>query len=812
MSKQPSENLINLVGHNRKIQNSFGFTDNHEEKNIELFAGAGGFGWGAARAGMYFHVGINHSASAMATHKANFPHSTQMINDVFEYHPHTILLAQGISPAVLDEVKNFRVRKPSRYAVGHLHLSPDCTFHSRAKGKKKVLNRHTICGDHCDVDHTKLSKETAERIRGLAWVGVGWAAAARCRRITLENVSEFLKWGPTIMDKDGDIVPDPKREGETFEAFKGVLTTGISRYVPKTLPKVVRFMNPNKLPKRKPKHVKCKTEWAKIQLWFNEFEDTKQQYAVPKAWHNWKEENPSLAEIRRFLVPFLGDDYNEDDLINGLGYDVEFKELVASDYGAPTSRKRLFMMARCDGVPIEWPEITHGDPERDEVKSGKLLPWRTAGECIDWSVIAPSIFDTKEEVMSQYGISVRRPLVVNSLVRISRGVVKYVIDTDKPYIVKINHHGEDFRGQSLDQPLQTITAKNGYGVAMPFFQSYYGPTENPKEVRGSSLYNPLLTITAGGQRHGLVIPYITGIDNASSGASSVWSADRPLTTIVTENRHAFTAAYVVNAKGTNRRRMPIGNEANDPMTTITAHDTHGIVMAHLLREFGQSIGSSIYNPVPTITAGGGGKTSIIAAHCIKMKGDNIGYSCHEPVQTVTAGGLSHGLVASHLFKYYGADEYGADISLPLHTITTKDRFGLISESLTEPPLTDDQMYKAWQIARMLEMYADVPVPMLGGIPLPRPRYVRTAHGHIIADIGMRMLNERELFRAQGFGEEFIYDPEVEEYDVKTSKVKRRKITKTESVRQCGNAVPPPFGEALVNAMNNAEAKFYGKAS
>lgn len=788
MSKQPSENLINLVGHNRKIQNSFGFTDNHEEKNIELFAGAGGFGWGAARAGMYFHVGINHSASAMATHKANFPHSTQMINDVFEYHPHTILLSQGISPAVLDEVKNFRVRKPSRYAVGHLHLSPDCTFHSRAKGKKKVLNRHTICGDHCDVDHTKLSKETAERIRGLAWVGVGWAAAARCRRITLENVSEFLKWGPTIVDKDGDIVPDPKREGETFEAFKGVLTTGISRYVSKTLPKVVRFVNPHKLPKRKPKHVKCKTEWAKIKLWFNEFEDTKQQYAVPRAWHNWKEENPSLSEIRRFLVPFLGNDYNEDDLIKGLGYDVEFRELVASDYGAPTSRKRLFMMARCDGVPIEWPEITHGDPESDEVKSGKLLPWRTAGECIDWSVIAPSIFDTKEEIMSQYGISVRRPLVVNSFVRISRGIVKYVIETNKPYVVKINPYGEEFRGQSFEHPLQAIPKKNGYGIAMPFFQSYYGPTENQKEVRGSSLHNPLLTITAGGQRHGLVIPYITGIDNASSGASSVWSAQRPLTTIVTENRHAFTAAYVVNAKGTNHRSMPIGNEADNPMTTITAHDTHGVVMAHLLREFGQSIGSSFYNPVPTIMSGGGGKTSIVAAYCIKMKGDNIGYSCHEPVQTITAGGLAHGLVASHLFKYYGA------------------------EALTEIPLSDDQLYKAWQIARMLEMYADVPVPMLGGIPLPRPHFVRTVHGHIIADIGMRMLNERELFRAQGFSEEFIYKPEVEEYDLKTSKVKRRKITKTESVRQCGNAVPPPYGEALVKAMNNAEAKFYNRVT
>lgn len=765
MSKRLSNNLINLIGHNRKLQHSFGFGI-HEEKNVELFAGAGGFGAGASMAGMNFDIAINHNPAALAVHKANFPHATQMINDVFEYHPLTVLMSQGASLDVIEEVKNYRSKDLTRYLVGHLHLSPDCTYHSRAKGKKKVLNRHTVCGDHCDVDQTTLSQETAERIRGLAWCGLGWAAVARPKRITLENVSEFRQWGPTMVDEDGDIVPDPSRESETFNAFVGVLSTGIDAVVSINIPKMVRFVNPCKMPKRKPKAVN-KSSWEETKIWHKRVEKEIAVKCLLAPWHCWKQENPALAEMRRFLKPFLNEDYNEQDLINGLGYDVEFKEMVASDYGAPTSRKRLFMIARCDGVPIKWPAITHGDPEGNEVKSGKLLPWRTAGECIDWSVIAPSIFDTKQEVKEAFGLSVRRPLADNSMVRIARGIIKFVIGTNKPYIVKINHSHDAFRGQSLEEPLQTITSKNGYGIA---------------------------------------IPYITGIDNASSGASSVWSGERPLTTIVTEGRHALTAAYIVNAKGTDLNNMPIGNEAYGPMTTITAHDTHGVVMAHLMREFGQSIGSSIHNPVPTITAGGGGKTSLVAAHCIKMKGDNLGYGCNEPVQTITAGGMSHGLVASHLFKYYGADEHGQNINDPIHTITTKERFGLITENLAQQPLTEEQRYKAWQVARMLEVYADVPVPMLGGIPLPRRSMVKTETGHIIADIGMRMLIERELFTAQGFLKTFIYDPEVEEYSGASSKPKRRKITKTEAVRMVGNSVPPHFAMAIISALDEAEAE------
>lgn len=710
MSKKPKNSVlenVELLFANRKIQTSFGFDDNFEPKNIELFAGAGGFGAGAALAGLHFDIAINHNPAALAVHKVNFPHTTQMINDVFEHNPIDVLIASGVPAYILEGIKNWRKKTIEKYAANHLHLSPDCTFHSRAKGKKKVLARHTSCGDDCSlIDHSQLSQETADRIRGLAWVGIGWAAVARPKRITLENVSEFMNWGPTITDKDGDIVPDEKRAGETFEAFKGILGKGIDK------------------------------------------------------------NHPAVAEMRKFLKPFLGDDYNEKELIKGLGYDVEFKELVACDYGAPTSRKRLFMIARCDGVTISWPKKSHGDPMSAEVQSGKLLPWRGAAECIDWSVIAPSIFDSKDEVKERFGITVKRPLVDNSMRRIANGIKKFVLEASEPFVIKVNHSGNGFRGQPIDEPLQTITSKNGYGIA---------------------------------------VPYITGIDNASSGASSVWSGERPLTTIVTEARHALTAAYIMNSKGSDVKRMPIGNSASQPMTTITASDSHGVVFAHLKREFGQSIGAPVNNPFPTITAGGGGKTSLVASYCIKMKGDNLGYGCNEPVQTITAGGLAHGVVSSHLYKYYGDDKYGQSIKEPIHTIRTKDCFGLITESLaSELPLDDDLRYKAWQVARMMEVYANYGTPMLGGISLPRVSCIKMKDGSIIYDIGMRMLSERELFTAQGFQKSFVYDPEV----VVTNRGKKviRKITKTEAVRMVGNSVPPHFATALIAALDEAEEK------
>ncbi len=243
----------------------------------------------------------------------------------------------------------------------------------------------------------------------------------------LENVEEFKTWGPLLA---AEMRPDPERVGETFRAFVGMLTTGIP-------------VN-----------------------------------------------HPALAECCEFLE-LSPDSDQAKRLIAGLGYDVDYRELRACDYGAPTIRKRFFMVMRRDGQPIVWPAATHGDPKSPAVISGKLAPWRTAAECIDWSIPAPSIFGRK------------KPLAENTLLRIARGIQRFVIDSAEPFIVKCNHtttkgQYDCFRGQSLAEPLQTITKTHGFAVAVPHL------TKFRTGATGQPITEPMPTITAGGQHVGEV--------------------------------------------------------------------------------------------------------------------------------------------------------------------------------------------------------------------------------------------------------------------------------------------------------------------
>lgn len=152
--------------------------------------------------------------------------------------------------------------------------------------------------------------------------------------------------------------------------------------------------------------------------------------------------------------------------LRDLGYAVEWRELVAADYGAPTTRKRFFLVARCDGATIVWPEPTHAPAGSREVLEGRKKPWRSAAEIIDWSLPCPSIFDTREQIREKYGLSAQRPLRPNTMRRVIRGVDKFAIKNPEPFLVVVNHAG-DFRGQDAAEPLQTVTAKHGYGVASP---------------------------------------------------------------------------------------------------------------------------------------------------------------------------------------------------------------------------------------------------------------------------------------------------------------------------------------------------------
>lgn len=249
--------------------------------------------------------------------------------------------------------------------------------------------------------------------------------------------------------------------------------------------------------------------------------------------------------------------------LKSLGYEVQFKELRACDFGAPTIRKRFFMVARCDGKEIKWPEQTHGDPNSLAVKAGKLKPWRTASEVIDWEIGTPSIFERK------------KPLAENTLRRIARGIGKFVIDNSNPFIAPVNavsfmakHYGGNYTGAGTDlrEPLSTITTKDHHALVTAFLAQYYTET-NPNEVRGQSLEEPVYTIPTA-NRFGLVTAYIAQHYKSSLGHELT----QPLGAITTVNKASLVQAFLLKYYGSD-----VGQSINDPLHTVTTKDRFGLV-------------------------------------------------------------------------------------------------------------------------------------------------------------------------------------------------------------------------------------------
>ncbi|HGF8971227.1 TPA: DNA cytosine methyltransferase [Yersinia enterocolitica] len=526
----------------------------------------------------------------------------------------------------------------------------------------------------------KGSKPVKKEIRGLAWILIRWALTKRPRVMMLENVEEFKTWGPLLTAEDGTEYPDPSRAGETFAAFVDMLTTGIDA------------------------------------------------------------EHPALLEC----CEVLGFDINSIDakrLQAGLGYVVEHRELRASDYGAPTIRKRFFMVMRCDGQPVIWPEPTHGDPKSLDVQSGHRAPWRTAAECIDWSIPCPSIFERK------------KPLAENTLKRIARGIQRFVIDNPTPFIVKCNHTStktsyDCFRGQALDQPLQTITKTHGYAVVTPHI------TKFRTGATGQECDEPLPTITAGsstrpgGNGHALgmveatLSPIIARIGQTGFGGDRMaYEAGKPLTTVTSKAEHLLVAPIIAREFGNS-----VGHVVDEPSGTITAGGggKSRLVSAFLAKHFGGNYtgpGADLGQPAHTVTTVD--HHALVTSNLIKLRGTcKDGQQVTQPMPTITAGGLHIGEVRAFLLKYYGNEKEGVSLNDPLHTVTTNDRFGLVT---------------------------------VEGID------------YQIVDIGMRMLQPHELYAAQGFPSWYIIDRDYT----------GTKYAKDKQVARCGNAVPPPFAEALV---------------
>lgn len=249
-----------------------------------------------------------------------------------------------------------------------------------------------------------------------------------------------------------------------------------------------------------------------------------------------------------------------------LGYEVEFNELVAADYGAPTMRKRFFMIARCDGNPIVWPEPTHAPADSDEVKLGRLRPYVGAYTQIDFSRPCPSIFDTSEEIKEKYGIRAVRPLAPKTMDRIARGLKKFVLDNPEPFIVQCNH-GEERRPQDINEPMPTITGKHGFGIVAPALIQYHSETTK-SEVRGQTIKDPIMTVD-GSNRYGLVTSFLSEFYKSGTGQD----IREPLHTITTSAGHfgevrAFLIKYYGDATG---------QDIEKPLDTVTTKDRFGLV-------------------------------------------------------------------------------------------------------------------------------------------------------------------------------------------------------------------------------------------
>jgi DNA (cytosine-5)-methyltransferase 1 len=493
--------------------------DEHELV-VDNFAGGGGASTGIELAtGRSPDIAVNHDPEALAMHAANHPGTRHLREDVFDVDPVEVC---GGRP------------------VGLAWFSPDCTFHSKARGGKPFRDRRK-----------------ALRRRGLAWVVTRWARAVHPRVICLENVEEFEDWGPLTAEG----VPDPDRAGFTF-----------------------------------------------------------------RRW---------VAQLER------------------AGYAVEWRQLRACDFGAPTTRKRLYVVARCDGAPIVWPTPTHGP--------GRAEPYRTAAECIDWSIPVPSIFERE------------RPLAEATLRRIARGIQRYVIDAARPFVVPVA------------------------GSAVAPVITEHANASNPRSWRADE---PLRTQCANvkGGHFALVAPTLvqTGYGERVGQAPRALDVQAPLGTVVGGGaKHALVTAFLAKHFGGNESP---GSSLARSMDTVTARDHHGLVTAQL------SLLDRIESP----------------------RRDH-----REEVRAL-------------LVKFYGNEREGHSLQLPLGTVTTKDRFGLVT---------------------------------VHGLP------------YAIVDIGMRMLQPRELFRAQGFPDAYVIDRGED----------GAPLTKTAQVRMCGNSVAPPVAAALVAA-------------
>lgn len=430
------------------------------------------------------------------------------------------------------------------------------------------------------------------------------------------------------------------------------------------------------------------------------------------------------------------------------GYRMEMKELRACDHGgvvlkaAPTIRKRLFIILRCDGLPIVWPDRTYAPPDHPDVLSGRLKPWRIIADEIDWSLPCPSIFETSAEIFARFGLRAQRPLAEATLKRIARGVMRYVVNSARPFIVGVGGRMGQTQERPVDQPFQTITAKGDTALIAPHLMMMRNSGKP-----WTAVDEPMHTVTAGGAYPHLVSAFLAQHNTGVVGHP----ADKPVSTLTAKpGPQSVVAVHMTYAQqGGNSR------PATAPLHTLTASakDQNAMVATNLIAvNHGDGSGSREYaanQPLNTLTRTRG--EAVVATHLQTLRGSNRrDQGADEPLRTVSAGGNHSAVVSAFLAKYYGAGDPSQGADEPLHTATTKPRHGLVTVTI------DGQTFA-------------------------------------LTDIGMRMLTPRERFRAQGFPDTYVIDHGLDEDG------RRLNLTLDAQGRMCGNSVCPPLAEALVRA-------------
>lgn len=515
-----------------------------EEIIVDNFAGGGGASTGIELAtGRPVTIAVNHDPEAIRMHLTNHPYTEHYQASVWDIDPAEVCRGRP---------------------VGLAWFSPDCKHFSRAKGGKPV----------------------SKNIRGLAWIVLRWAAKVSPRVIILENVPEFVTWGPVRKGK-----PVKSKSGQTF----------------------------------------CK----------------------------W------LTQLRE------------------LGYEIKYQKLKACDYGAPTIRERFFLVARRDSQPIVFPKLTHGEGEG-------LKPYRTAAECIDWSIPCKSIFGRK------------KPLAENTMRRIARGLDKFTIKGASPFIMA-NNTGNI--GKSVYEPTPMVTTGNRNFLTMPHISKFYGG------ITGSSITEPLSTVTA--------------IDH-----------------------NALTAAQLIQYHSEQSGSEVRGQSLNDPIMTVDASPRYALTAAHIVKYYSGDHYTSANDPLHTITTKG--RNALVESHLCILRNNEDCRSAEKPLPTITTSGAHFAVIRTKVEKYYKNGNFG--------------NWNEVRKLLNKHcgySLAEDEIL-------LLEIAED---------------------WYFISDVGMRMLEPRELYRAQGFPDDYIIERDFT----------GREYSRKEQVARCGNAVPPPFAEALVRA-------------